>query len=176
MYHEDWETNEFPEAYFITIRTYGTWLHGDARGSVDIHGKNVYGTPRIEPNRNLKRKMEDNLKRPPFTLNKKQRKVTEEAIRECCRFRGFEMHAVNARSNHVHAVISAQMPPEKLIKILKARATRILRERGLISKDTCPWTRGRSRKYLWKDRHVIAAIDYVLYCQSDKPFELDDVE
>ena len=176
MYHEDWETNEFPAAYFITIRTYGTWLHGDERGSVDIHGQNIYGTPRIKPNRDLERKMEENLKRPPFTLNKKQRKVVEETIRESCKFRGFEMHAVNARSNHVHAVISAQILPEKLIKILKARTTRILHEQGLIQEDISPWSRGRSRKYLWKPHHVSGAVDYVLYCQSDKPFELDDVE
>lgn len=176
MYHEDWETNEFPAAYLITIRTYGTWLHGDERGSVDVHNRNIYGLPKIEPNENLKRKMEDNLKQRPFTFNGKQRKVVEDAINDCCKFRGFELYAVNARSNHVHAVISAQILPEKLIKIVKARCTRVLRENGLISEDTGLWSRGGSRKYLWKDRYVAAAIDYVLYCQSEKPFELDDIE
>ena len=33
-----------PLAYLITFRTYGTWLHGDARGSVDRE-HNVFGTP-----------------------------------------------------------------------------------------------------------------------------------
>ena len=27
-----WDDNEFPLAYLITFRTYGTWLHGDERG------------------------------------------------------------------------------------------------------------------------------------------------
>ena len=30
-----WNDNEAPLAYLITVRTYGTWLHGDDRGSVD---------------------------------------------------------------------------------------------------------------------------------------------
>jgi hypothetical protein len=31
----DFDDNEFPLAYFISFRTYGTWLHGDERGSVN---------------------------------------------------------------------------------------------------------------------------------------------
>ena len=31
----DFDDNEFPLAYFISFRTYGTWLHGDERFSVD---------------------------------------------------------------------------------------------------------------------------------------------
>jgi len=38
-----------PLGYLITCRTYGTWLHGDARGSVD-RDHNVYGTPMRDPN------------------------------------------------------------------------------------------------------------------------------
>ncbi len=26
---------EFPPAYLITFRTYGSWLHGDEKGSID---------------------------------------------------------------------------------------------------------------------------------------------
>ena len=36
--------NAEPAGHFLTFRTYGTWLHGDARGSVDrFH--NVPGEP-----------------------------------------------------------------------------------------------------------------------------------
>jgi hypothetical protein len=38
-----------PIAYFITFTTYGTWLHGDERGSVD-KGHNRVGTEFIAPN------------------------------------------------------------------------------------------------------------------------------
>jgi hypothetical protein len=37
-----------PLAYFITFHTYGTWIHGDDRGSVDRH-HNLYGTPMLPP-------------------------------------------------------------------------------------------------------------------------------
>ena len=33
----------YPLAYLITIRSYGTWVHGDEKGSVDRHGFNNYG-------------------------------------------------------------------------------------------------------------------------------------
>ena len=31
----DFDENEFPLAYLITFRCYGTWVHGDERGSMD---------------------------------------------------------------------------------------------------------------------------------------------
>ena len=38
----------FPLAYFITIRTYGTWLHGDERSSTSRFRNNP-GQPRHPP-------------------------------------------------------------------------------------------------------------------------------
>ena len=47
--HREFRTEDIPLAYLISFRAYGTWLHGDRRGSVDrFH--NRYGTPRIPPN------------------------------------------------------------------------------------------------------------------------------
>ena len=43
------EFNEVPLGYFVTCRAFGTWLHGDERGSVD-RKHNRYGTPRIPAN------------------------------------------------------------------------------------------------------------------------------
>ncbi|HTK37762.1 MAG TPA: hypothetical protein VL325_04655, partial [Pyrinomonadaceae bacterium] len=60
MNDNEWDDNEFPLAYLITIRTFGTWFHGDERGSVDRHGKNIYGTPRIAPNTRFSDSMEQN--------------------------------------------------------------------------------------------------------------------
>ena len=45
----DFQTRTYPLGYLITFRCYGTWLHGDERGSVDrFH--NWYGTPTFSPN------------------------------------------------------------------------------------------------------------------------------
>ena len=80
----EYNYNEFPLAYLITLRTYGTWLHGDEKLSVDRHGFNVYGTPRQVENKKLKGFMFQELKYKPFLLDENQCKVVESAIVEVC--------------------------------------------------------------------------------------------
>src|SRR6266853_4639436 len=79
----DFDDNEFPLAYLITLRTYGTWLHGDARGSMD-RKNNVYGTSKIATNQPFRKSDEKQLKHPPVALKARQRQVVENAIREVC--------------------------------------------------------------------------------------------
>ena len=171
---EEYEKNEFPLAYLITIRTFGTWLHGDERHSVDRHGRNIYGTPDIPPNQKLEEIMKSELKQSPVVLNDSQRKAAESAIRELCEQRRYSLQAINVRSNHAHAVVSAQAKPERIADAFKAFATKKLREEKLFPKGLRIWSRGRSRRYLWKPRHVAKAIDYVLYGQGDVPFDPED--
>jgi hypothetical protein len=82
------------------------------------------------------------------------------------------LKAVNVRTNHAHAVNTATQKPERIVDALKANATKLLRESGLITPDTKVWSRGRSRRYLWKPRHVLAAIEYTLHGQGD--FQMPD--
>jgi REP element-mobilizing transposase RayT len=170
--NENWDDNEFPLAYLITFRTFGTWLHGDERGSVDRHEKNIYGTPDIKPNSKLKDGMLERINQPSFLLDARGRIIVERSVRQVCENRKYFMHAVNARSNHVHTVISAEQGPEKIINTLKSYATRELKTEGLIEDGTRVWSRGGSRQYLWKSRNVALAIEYVLYGQGDIPIEL----
>ena len=72
----------------------------------------------------------------PFLLDQKQRDVVDAAIREVCTYRRHDLHAVNVRTNHAHAVIAARCPPERLADSLKAYSTRRLREAGLIDSQT----------------------------------------
>ena len=172
--HNDWDDNEFPIAYLITFRTYGTWLHGDERSSTRRNKRSVLKLKRIEPNVPFEDLMRERMEHGPIVLNREQRKAVQEAIKEFCKAKGCKLYAINVRTNHVHVVIGVQAKPERVADALKAAATKRLRELGLISSESKVWSRGRSRRYLWKERHVSAAIDYVLYCQSDVPFELDD--
>ena len=165
--------NEFPLAYLITVRSYGTWLHGDERLAVDRHGLNVYGRRRRAANAQLESVMRQNMIQDPFLLNESQRDAVKEAVREVCDYRGYVLSAVNVLTNHFHAVASAQSKPAPIANAFKSYATRKLRERGLIGKDVRPWVRGKSRRYLWKPKHVLRAIDYVLYGQGDIP-DFDD--
>ena len=71
----------------------------------------------------------------------------------------------------MHAVVTAEVKPEKIINTFKGYATRRLRTEGFYPSDLTIWARGRSRRYLWKPRFVTAAVDYVLYSQGWIPFE-----
>ena len=171
--HDDFERSEFPLAYFITIRSFGTWLHGDDRCSVDRHGLNTFGTKLQLPSRKLKRLMRENMSQAPILFTDSQRAVVKEAIKEVCEFRNYELWAVNVRTNHFHAVVSGQSKPEPIADAFKSYATRKLRQESLIGMGVRPWARGKSRRYLWKPKHVSRAIDYVLYGQGDIP-DFDD--
>ncbi len=168
MKDEFWDDNDRPLAYLITFRTYGTWLHGDDRMSVDRHsGKNRYGAPKIEPNQKLVTIMSEQRTSDSFLLNGECRKVVERAVREVCQIRGYALAAVNVRTNHAHNVVSAAVTPEKVMNALKANATRELLEAGLVEAKQQVWSRGGSTRYLWKPAHVSGAIDYVLYGQGE---------
>ena len=171
MKDEDWNESGVALAYLITFRTYGSWLHGDERGSVDTHGKNIYGTPDIAPNIHLEDEMRKNLAHNVLLLDREQRAAVEDAIREICQQREYVLRAVNVRSNHVHAVVSGQITPERIADAFKAFSTKKLREMSLAKKDEKIWSRGRSRCYLWTPRRVALAIEYVLYEQGDIPFD-----
>ena len=170
---EIYENNQFPLAYLLTFRTYGTWLHGDDRHSVDRR-KNIYGTPDIAPQQKLNEAMKSELKQSVIILDELQRTVVESAIKELCEQREYHLQAINVRSNHVHAVVSAQSKPERIADAFKAFATKKLREENLIARELQIWSRGRSNRYLWKPRHVSSAVDYVLYGQGDLPFDIEN--
>ncbi len=169
----DFDDNKFPLAYLISFRTYGTWLHGDERGSVNRR-RNKYGTPRIEPNPRLSNAERQQLKHPPVKLNARQRPAVEKAIREVCDHRRYLLRAINVRTNHVHTVVTAALKPEPILQAFQAYATRKLRRDGLLPGDVKPWSRHGSTRYLWKERHVERAIDYVLYGQGDELPKFDD--
>ena len=171
---EVYEENAFPLAYLITFRTFGTWLHGDSRGSVKRDGLNRYGTMRIETNPHFETWARDEMRQGIITLNDTMRVVVDSAIRDACERRGFGLPALNVRTNHAHVVVSAALKPERIADALKANATRMLRNHGLVAADQKVWSRGRSRRYLWKPRHVQAAIEYTVNGQGDEPFVLTD--
>jgi REP element-mobilizing transposase RayT len=69
---------------------------------------------------------------------------------------------MNVRTNHVHVVVEAPVEPEEAMRVLKARATRALREAGHFDPSREIWTRHGSTRYLWDERAVSVAVDYVL--------------
>jgi REP element-mobilizing transposase RayT len=156
----EFQDRSTPAGYFITFRCYGTWLHGDERGSVDRHHR-VYGTPGL-PSSEMRRQHDRGLlKQPPVKLNSKQRPVVESAIRETCMIRRWNLWTVNVRTNHIHAVVTANKKPEEVMSALKANATRAMREAGVWLSELSPWELRGSKKYLWDEKQLADAIAYV---------------
>jgi len=144
-----WNDNDTPLAYFISFRSYGTWLHGDKRGSIDrFH--NRFGDPYL-PRRSVRR-----------------------AVGETCNIRKWNLHALNVRTNHVHTVVTANVKPELVLNALKASATRQLREDHLWRHAFSPWADKGSKIRLWNERSVANAINYVLNGQGDDLPDFDE--
>ena len=154
-------SGNYPLAYFITFTTHGTWLHGDARGSVDRKHAD-FDAERLRPDPGRASVMGKQLRQAPVVLNESARTTVDGAIRDACNHRGWRMEAVNVRTNHVHVVVGASEPPERVMTTFKAWATRRCREARLHDIHSGLWTRHGSTRYLWNDSDVAAAIDYVL--------------
>ena len=162
----DVRDDRIPLAYLITFRAYGTWLHGDQRGSVDrFH--NQFGTPRIAHNENWRKYNRSLLTGVPVKLRSKARGLVVEAIREICKARKWGLWVTNVRTNHVHTVVSAPCKPEPILAALKASATKKLREGGCWPSHRTPWVKRGSKRYLWTERDVINAVVYVQYDQGE---------
>jgi REP element-mobilizing transposase RayT len=171
-------------AYFLTWATYGTWLPGDERGWVE-HGR---GWQLPDPARKLEagaRMTEDACR-----LDHEQRSVVERQVAETCQFRGWKLHAVNCRSNHLHVVVTANAAPKTVRIQLKAWCTRRLREleavrlrtltrsvsEGVADRSSEPavrenwWAERGSQRFINDEDSLEAAIAYVRDAQ-DKPRE-----
>ena len=168
-----WNNTDTPLAYFISFRTYGTWLHGDKRGSIDrFH--NRYRAPYLPSNETWHFQNRKRLKTNPFILGAKERASVGKAIREICNIRKWYLHAVNVRTNHVHTVVAANRKPELVLNGFKGNATRHLREDNLWQHPFSPWADKGSTIWLWNEQSVANAINYVLKGQGDDLPNFDD--
>lgn len=153
-----------PAAYFITWTCYGTWLHGDPRGSVD-HDHNVYQTPVIPSSPSLEIRRATTLEHIPTCLCDDARECVDRAIREHAAHRAWTIYALNVRTNHVHLVIAAGVAPETVMQQMKAWSTRYLRKEGYAPRGAAIWTSHGSTRHLWDEQSVSRAVMYVLYGQ-----------
>ena len=151
-----------PLGYFLTWSSYGTWLPGDERG-----WSRKYDWDIQPPNPSVVKFAQSRMKEPAFTLSINSRILVEDTIRRHCSIRGWTLHAVNARSNHVHVVVTApSYPPEKAREQFKAWSTRRLKE--IEPTRTRFWTEGGSCRWINHEADLEAAVIYVLEGQDRK--------
>ena len=154
-----------PFGCLITFRTYGTWLHGDQRGSID-RDHNLRGTPRIPPNPPRQAYEQRLLSRLPVFLGQRRREAVRLAVVNACEFRGWILHALNVRTNHVHLVAATDVLARTVLSMMKARATAQMRRLGCWNSDRSPWAKGGSARAIWTAQGLGRAIEYVLHGQG----------
>lgn len=155
-----------PLAFLITWTTHGTWLHGDDRGSADRVTDRIPGTPYLPANAARVAFERSELAGGAFSLWNEARENVDATIRKHCELRGWNLHALNVRTNHVHLVVSAPVSPETIMGQCKAWASRRLREAGLVEDRARVWTRHGSTRYLNSEASVDGAARYVLESQG----------
>lgn len=149
-----------PIAYFYTITTYGTWLHGDERGSVNRKGETL-GTHYLKPYPKLEALRKSQLAQEPLMLDAKMRDAVQRAIEAYCAFKNLNPLEINVRTNHVHAAIAGTEEPTKTLQGIKAYATRALRDEGLIARDRSAWTSGGSKQKCFTPEDVERVREYI---------------
>ncbi len=152
--------------YFITFSTYGQWLHGDTRGSVDRHN-NQFGSPLVVPSDERIAQQRKLMAQPPYRMDERRRAIVLAAIREHASFRRWYLHAVHVRTTHVHVVVTGDAPPERMMTAFKAYASRALTAAELGGRDEHRWSRHGSTRWLNTDETINRAIRYTVDEQGE---------
>lgn len=100
------------------------------------------------------------MDQPLYLVDSARRKLTLEALVEACARRGWSLMAAHVRTNHVHIVVEANAMPEKIMKDLKAYASRRLDRSGLDPQSRKRWVRHGSTRYLGKPKQLSTAVRY----------------
>ena len=126
------------------------------------------GEPDVQPSNPFFVEMaRSRMKEREFTLSQEHRRLVEETIRQHCELRHWALHAVNARTNHVHVVVTAVgYRPETVRDQFKAWCTRRLKEAGTVRNRF--WTEGGTPRWINDEASLEYAVTYVLEAQDRK--------
>ena len=153
--------NNSPLAYFITFTTYGTWLHGDERGSILRKDNHTRLIAECTP---LRRHETGMLKSKPVILSRGDRNAVISTIIKHCQIRKWKLYAAHVRTNHVHIIVKSNVSINDTASQFKQWSTRILKESGFESLPV--WTKGSSRKYIFTEDKLREKVHYVAYEQG----------
>ena len=145
--------------YLITWCCYGSHLPGE-EGIVSKHN-NHFGARVFAANASFAHASRAVMPSAPFELDPAQRQLALEAIVDVGRHRRWTILAVHVRTTHVHVVIDADVPPERVMHDLKSYASRAL------SRDQRKWARHGSTRYLYSPETIANAVRYVLEKQGE---------
>jgi REP element-mobilizing transposase RayT len=145
---------------FTTWTTYGSWLPGDQR----CWFKSGAGVQL--PSERIRRFAERLMVDPAYILGASQRLMVQATIRENCQHRGWELHAVNCRSNHVHVVVTADVKEiETPRETFKAWCTRKLKAKT--PKQMNWWTERGWDVFIDTQKELDEVATYILERQEE---------
>ena len=109
------------------------------------------------------------MKEDAVVLSLSQRAIVEQTIEAHCNIRKWQLHTVNARTNHVHVVVTADRNPDEVMDQFKAWCSRKLSDAAGL-KATVGVKAGRrhwftecgDKKMIYDEEHLRKAIRYVL--------------
>lgn len=152
--------------WLLTNTTYGTWLPGDHKWSYT----DVTGAMKLtEPQPRLAAHARTLCKTAPVHLIKPQAEVALAQFLETCQYRGWTLQAGSIMYNHFHLIVAdlAETGPRKILKDLKAYASRVLNARWNQGERRKWWTRDGSPRLLPDERAYTSAKCYVLEKQPN---------
>ena len=154
------------QSYHITFTTYGSWLHGDRRGSWASNGSFVPPNPSMERGERRRCKYEAVIQTAPM------RRIVFDAIRAEADFRQCKIRALNVLDNHVHMLIA--VPRETKSKVIlsqiKSSATVALRKAGFFQ-DRPIWTSGGNVSIVDTEGYFWRVYNYIINKQKEQPFD-----
>ena len=152
--------------YFITFACYGAHLHGDESGSVDRRC-NVFGGRSLEADPARVQAERLRMSWAPYEMDGDRRAIVLQTVAEVCSHRGWGLLAAHVRTNHVHVIVEAEVPPETVMSDFKAYASRALSRIDGGGAGRRRWARHGSTLWLWGDEDVRAAVRYVVEQQGE---------
>ena len=156
-----------PVAYFISFTCYGSRLHGEVRGSVDLD-HNVYGTPILPPNPERFAARRAALAHTPYTLTEERPAIVLDGIVALALKRRWTLWAVHVRTEHLHTVVTARGDDiDRVMTDLKAAGSFRLNRAYPSDQGRKFWTRHGSTRYVWNEAQFAAVADYVLNQQGE---------
>jgi REP element-mobilizing transposase RayT len=151
--------------YFITFTCYGTHLHGAESGSVD-RCHNHLGGRLLAHDRQRESTEQQTMNQHAYELDGSARLTVLETLRAVCDYRDWILLAAHVRSNHVHIIVNANVPPERVMNDFKSYSSRALNLLEHQQPERTRWTRHGSTRWLWNAQDVRASIECVIEKQG----------
>jgi REP element-mobilizing transposase RayT len=121
------------------------------------------------PDWRLEDKAREQMVEEAVVLTPSQRAIIEQTIQAHCDIRKWQLHAANARTNHVHVVVTADRDPDEVMNQLKAWCSRKLSDAAGLKVSVAVkagrrhwFTEGGDKEEIHDDEQLRNAIPYVI--------------